>query len=106
MAIQSLVPSCSPDAASTSSAPVNTLIVDHFPDLSGRRWLAGTISAYRSPRVYATLEGDGDDSSLDGSEDGHAHRTVGVAGDDLGFGHGHARRHRGQHRTARHRARV
>src|SRR3954471_16207137 len=104
MAIQSLVPSCSPAAASNSSAPVNTLIADHFPHFSGRRWLAVSISAYRSRRLYATLERDGDNSTLDGGEDGYAHRTVGAAGDDLGFGHGNARRHRGQHRTTRHRA--
>src|SRR5579884_610177 len=104
MVIHSLVPSCWPAAASNSSAPVNTLIADHSPALGGRGWLAVITSAYRSPRVYARLERDGDDSSLDGSEDGHARRTVGAAGDDLGLGHGHARRHRGQYRTARDRA--
>src|SRR5881397_3898092 len=54
MAIQSLVPSCSPAAASNSSAPVNTLIADH--SLLVADLLSVTCCAWRQLGLELSLQ--------------------------------------------------
>src|SRR5919202_2769516 len=50
MVIQSLVPSCSPAAASNSSAPVNTLIADHSPAF-------GAVGGWQLPHLPTPVRG-------------------------------------------------